>query len=168
MRQSPCTDSVGRTHSRISTVVVMGERVLGFLLIAATVLWPMTSRAAAGWTVGSEGVSDTGSATYRIGLAAPPGVNNLSPSLALTYDSRSGNGITGEYKLGWPSKLPDWKGEWKENAGRLREAMRQGGPIRDVSPDDLGGPFLNAERNLLRDRGWTYDPRTNYWNPPGP
>ena len=74
----------------------------------------------------------------------------------------------GEYKLGWPSKLPDWKGEWKENAGRLREAMRQGGPIRDVSPDDLGGPFLNAERNLLRDRGWTFDPRTNYWNPPGP
>jgi len=74
----------------------------------------------------------------------------------------------GEYKLGWPSKLPNWKAEWGENAGRLREAMGRGNPIRDVSPGDTGGAFLNAERGLLRDRGWTFDPRTNYWNQPGP
>jgi len=73
----------------------------------------------------------------------------------------------GEYKLGWPTKLPNWKAEWAENAGRLRAAMRQGSPIRDMSPGDRGGIFLNAERALLRDRGWTFDPRTNFWIPPG-
>jgi hypothetical protein len=72
----------------------------------------------------------------------------------------------GEYKLSWESKLPDYKAEWKENAGRLRTAMQEGQPIRDVSPGDIGGPFLNAERNLLRDRGWTFDSTKNYWFPP--
>jgi hypothetical protein len=73
----------------------------------------------------------------------------------------------GEYKLGWPTQLPDYKAEWKENAGRLREAMRQGRPIRDASPGNTGGVFLNAERNLLRDRGWIFDPATNVWTRPG-
>lgn len=72
----------------------------------------------------------------------------------------------GEYKLGWESKLPNWKAEWKENAGRLREVMSQGRPIRDASPGNTGGMFLNAERNLLKDRGWSFDAKTNYWNPP--
>jgi hypothetical protein len=73
----------------------------------------------------------------------------------------------GESKLGWPSKLPDFKAEWKENAGRLREVMREGRPIRDASPGDTGGMFLNAERNLLKDRGWRFDSQTNFWMPPG-
>lgn len=71
-----------------------------------------------------------------------------------------------EYKLQWESKLPDVKAEWKENAGRLRAAMKQGRPIRDASPGDDRGMFLNAERNLLRDRGWTFDDKTSYWMPP--
>jgi hypothetical protein len=40
-------------------------------------------------------------------------------------------------------------------------------PIRDVSPGDTGGMFLNAERNLLRDQGWQFNGQTNYWMPPG-
>jgi hypothetical protein len=44
--------------------------------------------------------------------------------------------------------------------------MRLGKPIRDASPGDTAGQFLNAERGLLRDRGWTFDPKTNFWNPP--
>jgi hypothetical protein len=74
----------------------------------------------------------------------------------------------GEYSLKWESKLPNFKAEWGENAGRLREVMRQGNPIRDISPGDTGGMFLNAERALLRDRGWTFNSQTGYWMPPGP
>jgi RHS repeat-associated protein len=58
------------------------------------------------------------------------------------------------------------KANWQQNAGVLREEMRLGKPIGDASPGDTAGRFLNAERNLLRDRGWTFDPKTNYWNPP--
>jgi hypothetical protein len=73
----------------------------------------------------------------------------------------------GEYSLKWESKLPNFKGEWHENAGRLREAMRQGNPIRDISPGDTGGLFLNMERALLKERGWTFNSQTGYWMPPG-
>lgn len=73
----------------------------------------------------------------------------------------------GEFKLSWPSKLPDFKAEWKMNSGLLREQMGRGLPIRDVSPDDSGGIFLNAERNLLNSRGWTFDPSSSQWMPPG-
>lgn len=58
------------------------------------------------------------------------------------------------------------RANWRQNAGVLRQEMRRGQPIRDASPGDTGGPFLNAERNLLRDRGWTFNPQTNYWMPP--
>jgi hypothetical protein len=66
-------------------------------------------------------------------------------------------------------RLPDLgnpKANWKQNSGVLREEMKLGRPIRDASPGDTGGQFLNAERNLLRDRGWTFDPKTNLWMPP--
>jgi hypothetical protein len=63
--------------------------------------------------------------------------------------------------------LGDPQLNWRRNAGVLRQEMRGGLPIRDASPAiDMGGPFLNAERYLLRDRGWTYDPATNFWMPP--
>jgi len=59
------------------------------------------------------------------------------------------------------------KANWKQNSGVLREEMRRGQPIRDASPGDVRGPFLNAERALLEDRGWTFNPGTNLWMPPG-
>jgi len=65
--------------------------------------------------------------------------------------------------------LPDLgnaKANWKQNSGVLRQEMKLGKPIRDASPGDKAGQFLNAERNLLMDRGWTFDPRINYWMPP--
>ncbi|MBK7662003.1 MAG: DUF637 domain-containing protein [Sterolibacteriaceae bacterium] len=55
---------------------------------------------------------------------------------------------------------------WLQNASVLREAMRRGLPIRDASPGDVSGAFLNAERNLLKNQGWTFDARTNFWMPP--
>ena len=69
------------------------------------------------------------------------------------------------------SRLPDQgtpRANWKQNSGVLRQEMNKGLPIRDASPGDTGGQFLNAERNLLRSHGWTYDPKTSYWMPPNP
>ncbi len=60
------------------------------------------------------------------------------------------------------------KANWKQNSGVLREEMGKGKPIRDASPGDSSGQFLNAERNLLQDRGWLFDGKTNLWNPPTP
>lgn len=65
-----------------------------------------------------------------------------------------------------------WKGTpkatWKENASRLRREMRSGDPIYESYADEAGNliptkGFLNAERNLLGNRGWQYDPRTRSW-----
>lgn len=58
------------------------------------------------------------------------------------------------------------KANWQRNAGVLRQEMNRGLPIRDASIGDTGGQFLNAERNLLRDRGWTFDANSGYWMPP--
>ena len=66
-------------------------------------------------------------------------------------------------------RLPDQgspKANWTRNSGVLRQEMDKGQPIRDASPGNTAGQFLNAERNLLKDRGWSFDPRTNYWMPP--
>ena len=69
------------------------------------------------------------------------------------------------------SRLPDRgnpKANWRRNSGVLRSEMQRDLPIRDASPGDMKGPFLNAERHLLQDRGWKFDSHTNYWNPPKP
>ncbi|MCK5524937.1 MAG: hypothetical protein KAI83_17560, partial [Thiomargarita sp.] len=66
------------------------------------------------------------------------------------------------------SRLPDKgnpRANWKQNSGVLRQEMSKGQPIRDASPGDTAGQFLNAERNLLKDRGWTFNSKTNYWMP---
>lgn len=60
------------------------------------------------------------------------------------------------------------KANWARNAGVLRAEMQRGLPIRDASPGDPGGTFLNAERALLAERGWTFNPQLSYWLPPGP
>jgi hypothetical protein len=59
------------------------------------------------------------------------------------------------------------KANWKQNSGVLRQEMGRRLPIRDASPGNIKGQFLNAERNLLQDHGWKFDKKTNYWVPPG-
>ncbi len=86
----------------------------------------------------------------------------------------------GEYTIA--DKLPDLgspKANYYNNMSVLREEMRRGVPIRDASaakPDNFPVPtalnpgrtvrqtFTGAERNQLRNRGWTFDGQ--YWNPP--
>ena len=62
-------------------------------------------------------------------------------------------------------RVRDPRATWKQNAGQLREAMQARRPIRDLArPGDKNGPYLNAERALLTERGWTR--RGQYWYPP--
>lgn len=73
--------------------------------------------------------------------------------------------------------LPDQgnpQANWAQNSGVLRREMNKRLPIRDASVDPATGEliaypgsFLNAERSLLLDRGWTYNPATRLWSPPG-
>jgi uncharacterized protein RhaS with RHS repeats len=66
-------------------------------------------------------------------------------------------------------KLPDMgnpKSNWKQNSGVLRQEMKKNFPIGDKSPGDTGGVFLNAERALLKERGWSFDPTKSQWIPP--
>jgi hypothetical protein len=82
----------------------------------------------------------------------------------------------GEYTIA--DKLPNLgtpKANYYKNMSVLREEMRRGVPIRDASafkPDSFLLPdgrtvrqtFTGAERNLLTNRGWTFDGQ--YWSPP--
>jgi hypothetical protein len=60
------------------------------------------------------------------------------------------------------------EGNLEGNASRLRREMRSGDPIYESYVNKAGNliptkGFLNAERNLLSNRGWQYDPRTRSW-----
>jgi hypothetical protein len=62
---------------------------------------------------------------------------------------------------------------WQQNSSVLRTEMNKGLPMRDASVDSAGKwipetntGFLKAERNLLQEHGWTYNPETRLWNPP--
>jgi hypothetical protein len=74
--------------------------------------------------------------------------------------------VENEFRLSWPATATT-RSEWKINSGLLRTEMGKGIPIRDASPSNVGGMYLNAERNLLQSRGWNYNPANGYWNPPG-
>ena len=112
-----------------------------------------------GHTTRPEGGSNNGQGTKVIGK-----VNDLNKPGALR---------PGESKLDLPNK-GNPKANWEQNSGKLREAMKEGNPIRDVSggPRDANGQlpnntgFLKAERNLLQSKGWHYDEGTSTWNPP--
>jgi hypothetical protein len=70
--------------------------------------------------------------------------------------------------------LPDQgnpRANWCQNSSVLRQEIRKGHPIRDASLNPDGtlkvypASFLEAERNLLINQGWTFDPSTGLWSP---
>ena len=71
----------------------------------------------------------------------------------------------GERQLELPNQ-GNPQANWAQNSSKLREAMRDGNPIRDGSANVPGSEsgFLRAERNLLRDHGWELKGDT--WYPP--
>lgn len=97
-----------------------------------------------------------------------------------TTSMTSGGWEKGDFMLHLPKKSTT-KEQWHQNAGRLREQMKRGDPIYDsyrnpvtgeqikagqtpeVRQKEKGG-FLNAERKLIEDRGWIYDPTTGAYH----
>ncbi len=80
--------------------------------------------------------------------------------------------LPGEHTL--LKHLPDRgspRANWAQNSSVLRREIRKGNPIRDASIDPKTGALLNdtgflrAERQLLRNQGWTYNPATQLWSP---
>jgi hypothetical protein len=128
-----------------------GQTLGGDLLVAGT--------AAAGGLGGAgeaaeEGGAEAGSESIVIGKVRD--LNNLGE---------------GERTLDLPD-MGSPKANWDQNAGRLRQEMGSGRPIRDASLDRFGEltdntGFLRAERNLLSDHGWVFDPTTGCWIPGG-
>jgi RHS repeat-associated protein len=77
----------------------------------------------------------------------------------------------GEFVLDWANKNTS-KFNWQENSSLLRKAMSEGNPIRDASVVPSTGAlrsntgFLSAERNLLANQGWKFNPQSGHWHPP--
>ena len=65
---------------------------------AGGIFFASVGHAAVGHTSGTFAVSPAGAATYTIPIWAPPGPRGMQPHIALTYNSRQGNGSVG---VGW-------------------------------------------------------------------
>ena len=64
-------------------------------------------------------------------------------------------------------KLGSPRANWYRNSSVLRKALRSTTQVRDASPGNTAGQFLNAERNVLENRGWAFDPLTTLWKTSG-
>ena len=65
------------------------------------------------------------------------------------------------------------RANYVQNDSVLRTEMSRGVPIRDASVSPTTGElvnntgFLRAERDILLNHGWSFDPKSSYWSPPG-
>jgi RHS repeat-associated protein len=84
-------DGLETTHSALTASTTLAQAVNG--KIVAIVGAPGNLISAA--TTGDPSVGDDGSASYRIPIWVPDGINGLQPSLAVEYNSGSGTGVLG-------------------------------------------------------------------------
>ena len=105
---------------------------------------------AVGATAGGLSVTPSGAANYRVPLDLPPGINGLTPSVAIQYNSRAMNGLLGKgWSLaGFPAiSLCGSKDYWGDTENRAVT----------VSMDD----HLCMNGNRLRLMAGSY----SYWEP---
>ena len=122
--------------------------------------------------IGEIAVSATG-VGYGVRVAAKAGIKGAYRSRAVIGKLEDLESV-GEYEHTLLKHLPNQgspRANWKQNSSVLRQEMRKGQPIRDSSAKadgtlDKNTGFLRAERNLLENHGWRYDPSTRTWNPP--
>jgi hypothetical protein len=131
--------------------------------------------------VESRGASTTSFVSVVATEAAPfgeigPAGNPGSLRTVIGKEADLGEGAIGSGERTLLDRLPNQgspRANWAQNDGVLRQEMGRGMPIRDASVNPVTGAletntgFLRAERNLLDSRGWTYDPKTTMWYPPG-
>ena len=94
------------------------------------------STAAVGALAGQLTVTGDGAAVYSIPLSVPPGRNGMEPSLALNYNSRSGNGLLG---MGWSVS-------GGSAIARCPHNMRNDGIEREIRLNDNDGLCLDGVR----------------------
>jgi len=102
------------------------------------------------------------SGIQRLGLEGQPVIGKMADLEDLG---------AGERELALPDQLEP-QANWVQNSRRLRQEMAEGRPIKDNTalkygnnPNAQNSGFLRLERNVLRDRGWSYS--NGYWYPPG-
>ncbi|MDR2215146.1 MAG: hypothetical protein LBE59_04815, partial [Nevskiaceae bacterium] len=116
----------------------MAHRILVALVCLLGLLTAQGAWAEVGRTPGNFAVTPQGSATYTIPIFTPPGVNGLTPSLALTYNSASGVGYVGR----------GWSLAGLSAIQRCNKTIAQDGAASAVQLQVEDGYCLNGQRLL--------------------
>ena len=94
-----------------------------------------------GLTTGELSVSGTGAAVYTIPIAVPQGVGGVAPTLALTYNSQSGNGIAGY----------GWHLAGLSAISRVGSTMYHNGKTTEVNLTETDQFALDGQRLILKE-----------------
>ena len=94
-----------------------------------------------GLTTGELSVSGSGAAVYTVPIAVPKGIGGVAPTLALTYNSQSGNGIAGY----------GWHLAGLSVISRVGSTMYHNGKITEVNLTNTDQFALDGQRLILKE-----------------
>ena len=101
--------------------------------------WIFPQTEAVGRVAGELAVSSTGAVTYLVPIAVPPGIKEVVPTLALSYNSQAGDGIAG-----W-----GWNIAGLSTISRIGATQFHDGVIDPVDFDALDRFALDGQRLIL-------------------